>query len=104
MSFALLALVVLVGLLGPVLSARAVWRVPVVLGELLGGLVIGVSGLRLVDPGADDFRLLADIGFGLTMMVVGSHIPVRDAVVRSAAVRGLVGACLLYTSDAADEL
>lgn len=101
MSFALLALVVLVGLLGPVLSARAVWRVPVVLGELLGGLVIGVSGLRLVDPGADDFRLLADIGFGLTMMVVGSHIPVRDAVVRSAAVRGLVGAVAVGVASAA---
>lgn len=100
MTFALLALVVLVGLLGPVLSARARWRVPVVLGELLGGLLIGVSGLRLVDPAASDFRLLADIGFGLTMMVVGSRIPVRDAVVRSAAVRGLLGALAVGVASA----
>jgi Kef-type K+ transport system membrane component KefB len=91
-SFSLLALVVAVGLLGPVLALRASWRVPVVVGELLGGLVIGYTGFRLVDPAADDFRLLADIGFGLVMVVVGSQIPVRDAAVRAAVGRGILGA------------
>ncbi|ARC58370.1 Na(+)/H(+)-K(+) antiporter GerN [Frondihabitans sp. 762G35] len=92
MSFSLLALVVLVGLLGPLLAARASWRVPVVVGELAGGLLIGTTGLRLVDPTVDDFRLLANIGFGLTMVVVGSHIPVKDPAVRGAIGRGALGA------------
>ncbi|MFF1634183.1 cation:proton antiporter [Leifsonia sp. NPDC058248] len=92
MSFSLLALVVLVGLLGPLLSARTSWRVPVVVGELAGGLLIGVSGLRLVDPTVDDFRLLANIGFGLTMVVVGSQIPVRDPALRAALPRAVLGA------------
>ncbi|MCU1584974.1 MAG: sodium:proton antiporter [Microbacteriaceae bacterium] len=92
MSFPLLALVVLVGLLGPLLAARASWRIPVAVGELAGGLLIGTSGLQLVNPSVGDFRLMANIGFGLTMVVVGSQIPVRDAAVRGVLARGALGA------------
>ena len=95
MSFALLALVVLVGLLGPLVAARVSWRIPVVIGELVGGLLIGSSGLHLVDSTDVSFQLLATIGFGLTMLVVGSRIPVRDPAVRAAFARGLTGAALV---------
>lgn len=95
MTAASLALIVAIGLLGPIVSARAVWRVPVVVGELAGGLLIGDTGLRLVDPHTDAFRLLANLGFALTMVVVGSHIPLRDPRLRTTAgVRGLAGAAL----------
>ena len=95
MTAASLALIVAIGLLGPVLSARAAWRVPVVVGELAGGLLIGDTGLRLVDPHTDAFRLLANIGFGLTMVVVGSQIPLRDPRLRSTVgLRGLAGAAI----------
>lgn len=94
MSFSLLALVVLVGLLGPVFAGRSSWHLPVVVGELLGGILIGASGLRLVDAGEPTFSALANIGFALTMFVVGSHIPVRDRAVRSALGRGALGALL----------
>ena len=100
MSFALLALVVAVGLLGPIASARARWRVPVVVGELVGGLVIGTSGFRLVDPTNDDFTLLAQIGFGLTMVVVGSQVPLRDPDVRAAFARGALGAAAVGAAAA----
>src|SRR3954470_10097012 len=83
MTPASLALIVAVGLLGPLLSARSVWHVPVVVGELAGGILIGDTGLRLIDPRAPDLHLLANIGFGLTMVVVGSQIPVRDPRLRS---------------------
>ncbi|HEY0260125.1 MAG TPA: cation:proton antiporter [Lacisediminihabitans sp.] len=95
MTFSLLALVVGIGLLGPLLAAKTSWNVPVVIGELLGGLAIGSSGLRLVDPADPSFSLLASIGFGLTMFVVGSHVPVRDPAVRSAIARSLLGAVLV---------
>jgi Kef-type K+ transport system membrane component KefB len=95
MSFSLLALVVLVGLLGPLLAARASWRIPVVVGELAGGLLIGTSGLALIDSKNSAFQLLATIGFGLTMVVVGSQIPVRDTAVRTAFPRGLAAAILV---------
>ncbi len=92
MSFSLLALVVLVGLLGPLLAGRASWNLPAVIGELLGGLLVGASGLRLVDSTGSTFTLLANIGFALVMFVVGSNVPVRDAVVRRALGRGALGA------------
>jgi len=94
-SFSTLALVVLVGLLGPILALRASWNIPVVAGELLAGIVIGASGLRLVEASESTFSLLANIGFGLTMFVVGSHVPVRDAQVRAAVGRGAVGAIVV---------
>ncbi|MGA1835917.1 cation:proton antiporter [Herbiconiux sp. 11R-BC] len=100
MSFALLTLVVLIGLLGPLLAAPASWRVPVVVGELLGGVLIGTTGLRLVDPTADDFQLLATIGFGLTMVIAGSHVPVRDKAVRAALVQGAFGAAVVGVAAA----
>ncbi len=100
MSFALLALVVAVGLLGPLASARSRWRVPVVVGELVGGLLIGTSGFRLVDPTNEDFTLLAEIGFGLTMVVVGSQVPLRDLDVRAAFARGALGAAVVGAASA----
>ena len=101
MSFSVLALVVLVGLLGPLLAARSSWRVPVVVGELAGGIVIGLSGFNLVDPSSIDFHLLATIGFGLTMVIVGSQVPVADNAVRALVPKGLIGALAVGIAAAA---
>ena len=95
MSFSLLALVVLVSLLGPLLAGRASWHLPAVVGELLGGLLVGASGLRLLESSEPTFTVLAQVGFALVMFVVGSNVPVRDATVRRALRRGLVGAVLV---------
>lgn len=92
MTLQTLALIGAVALLGPLLSAATRWRVPVVIGELVAGLAIGVSGLRLVDPGEDTFRFLATLGFGLTMFVAGTHVPLRDARLRPALGRGALWA------------
>ena len=101
MTPASLALIVAVGLLGPLLSARNVWHVPVVVGELAGGILIGDTGLRLIDPRAPDLQLLANIGFGLTMVVVGSQIPVRDPRLRSrTGVLGVAGAAVAGVASA----
>ena len=101
MSFATLALVVVVGLLGPLLAARGSWNIPVVIGELVGGLLIGASGFHLVDSKEPSFALLASIGFGLTMFVVGSRVPVRDRAVRSALRRSATGAVVVGVIAAA---
>ena len=94
MTFLALALVAVVALAGPLLAMPATWRLPVVLGELLAGAAIGQSGLSLVDPHDSSFVLLADIGFALIMFVAGTHVPVRDAAIRSALGRGGVRAGL----------
>ncbi len=95
MSFATLTLVVLAGLLGPVIAGRRSWNIPVVVGELLAGVAIGASGFSLVDPAEPTFTLLADIGFGLTMFIVGAHVPLRNPGVGAALKHGILGAVLV---------
>jgi Kef-type K+ transport system membrane component KefB len=91
-SFGSLALVGAVALLGPVLAWRRGWHLPVVLGELAGGIALGPTGLDLLHPADGTFSFLADIGFALVMFVAGSHVPVRDARLRGALRIGAVRA------------
>ena len=100
MSFLTLALIAVVALAGPLLALPVRWHLPVVLGELLAGIVIGRTGLALVDPGDPTFSLLANIGFALMMFVAGTHVPVRDPVIRTALGRG-AGRALLAAAAAA---
>ena len=83
-SFATLALVTVVGMAGPLLASVPVLRIPVVIGELSVGLLIGRTGFGIVDPSDPTFALLANVGFALVMFVVGTHVPVRDTTLRSA--------------------
>ena len=82
------------GLLGPLLAV-ANRRVPVVVGEIAGGLIIGASGFDLIDPNNDTFRFLTEIGFAMLMFIVGTHLPFRDPKIRSAFRKG--GAAALTT-------
>ncbi|HVV75843.1 MAG TPA: cation:proton antiporter [Mycobacteriales bacterium] len=81
MSFADLALVAAVGIAGPILALPKRWRLPVVLGELLAGILLGPTGSSTLHASDPSFTLLADIGFALVMFVAGSHVPVRDPVI-----------------------
>lgn len=83
MDFATLALISLVGVLGPLLALPRRWRLPVVAGELLAGVVLGRTGFDVLHAGDDTFTFLADIGFALIMFVAGSHVPVRDPNLRA---------------------
>lgn len=83
MNFAALALVMAAGLVGPLLSAAHRFGPPVIVGEITAGVVIGSGGLNWVDPESPALVGLANIGFALLMFVVGTHLPVRDARLRS---------------------
>ncbi|MBX9638255.1 MAG: cation:proton antiporter [Mycobacteriaceae bacterium] len=76
-GFATLALVTAIAFAGPLLAAIPRLRIPVVIGELLAGLVVGNSGLGIVDVDNADLQFLASIGFALVMFVVGTQIPVH---------------------------
>ncbi|OCB12943.1 sodium:proton antiporter [Mycolicibacterium porcinum] len=91
-GFDTLALVAVIGLTGPALAAVPRLRVPVVIGELIAGIVFGRTGFGLVDHTDPTFTLLANIGFALVMFVVGTHVPVRDTTLRSAIPRALLRA------------
>ena len=84
-GFGTLALLVVAGLVGPLLASVPRLRVPVVVGELLVGILLGKTGFGIIDTGEPTFELLANIGFALVMFVVGTHVPIRDRAMRSAA-------------------
>lgn len=95
MDFGTLALIVAAGLLGPLLSARRRWNIPVVVGALLAGVLLGRTGLQVLDTTDPTFTFLADIGFALVMFVAGSHVPIRDPRLRQGIGLGLVRAALV---------
>jgi Kef-type K+ transport system membrane component KefB len=91
-SFALLALVCLAGIAGPLLALSHRWGLPVVVGELLAGIGLGPMGTGSLHPTAPTFEFLANIGFALVMFVAGSHVPVGDRGLRRALPIGLLRA------------
>jgi Kef-type K+ transport system membrane component KefB len=83
-----LALVLAVGLAGPALAARKRARVPVVVGEIALGVVVGSTGFGWVHPAEPALSSLATIGFGLVMLEAGSHVPLNDPALRVALAKG----------------
>jgi len=94
-SFLDLAIVCAVALAGPLLAAPLRWHLPVVLGELLAGVVLGVTGFGVLDAGEATFTFLGNAGFVLVMFVAGTHVPVRDERIRTALRTGLVRALVV---------
>ncbi|WP_322857796.1 cation:proton antiporter [Mycobacterium shigaense] len=83
-GFATLALLAGVGFAGPLLASLPRLQVPLIIGELLAGLVFGKTGFGVLDVTNPTFQLFANIGFALVMFVVGTHVPIRSREVRSA--------------------
>jgi Kef-type K+ transport system membrane component KefB len=91
-GFDTLALLVVIGMAGPLLAAVPRLGIPVVVGELVAGIVVGRTGFGVVDASDPTFTLLANIGFALVMFVVGTNVPVRDESLRGALPRALIRA------------
>lgn len=94
MDFSHLALICLVSILGPLLSFTRSVHVPVIIGELAVGFVLGPTALDVVSTADPAFTLLAQIGFVLVMFVAGSHVPVGGSL-RLAGSRTAIGRALL---------
>ena len=77
-TFGVLALIVLAGLAGPLLAVGRQALVPVVVGELLAGVVIGISGFRWLDPAEPTTAFLAEVGFAMLMFAAGMNVPLRQ--------------------------
>lgn len=95
MSFAVLAVVCLAGVLGPVLALPRRWGVPVVVGELLAGVLLGPVGTGTLHAAEPTFAFLANVGFALVMFVAGSHVPIGDPRLTTALPIGLFRALVV---------
>ena len=92
MSFAVLAVISTVALLGPLLALPERWHLPVVLGELLAGIALGPTVLDVLHASDPGFGFLAEVGFALVMFVAGTHVPLRDPSLRQTVWLGLLRA------------
>jgi Kef-type K+ transport system membrane component KefB len=101
MNFTMLAVIVLAGLVGPLLAYPQGWHVPVVVGELFVGVLLGRTGLGYLNAADPTFSFLAEVGFGLVMFVAGTHVPVRDPSLQGSLVRGTARAALVGAGSAA---
>ncbi|MEZ0577730.1 cation:proton antiporter [Nocardioides sp. MH1] len=95
MTLTQLAVVGAVALLGPLLAAPRRWHLPVVLGELVAGVLLGRTLLGYLDASDPTFTFLADLGFALVMFVAGTHVPVRDPQIRRAFGAGVARALVV---------
>ena len=100
-GFDTLALLTAIGFAGPLLASVPRLRIPVIIGELLAGLIVGKTGFGVIDDSNPTLQMLANIGFALVMFVVGTHVPVRDPQLRSAAPRALLRAVVIGAVAAA---
>jgi Kef-type K+ transport system membrane component KefB len=92
MTFGTLAVISLIAVLGPLLALPKRWHQPVVLGELIAGILLGPTGIDWLPAGDVTLTFLAQIGFALVMFVAGSHVPVRDPRLRESLRIGAVRA------------
>lgn len=79
---------------------------PAVLGELIGGVIIGVSGLRLVDPHEEVIHLLSELGVILLLFLIGLETDLKKlmAVGGSAMSVAFVGVAGNYSNERVDRL
>ena len=92
MSFALLALICAVALLGPIASLNRMAHIPVVIGELAVGVVLGHTGFGVIESSDVTLSFMAQIGFALVMFVAGTHVPLRQPAMRAGLRVGLLRA------------
>ncbi len=95
MSFQTLAIVLVAGVCGPLLASGERAMMPVIVGELAAGALLGSAGLKIIDPSQTTFVFLANAGFLMLMFAAGMHVPVRSLA--SSAAAG-VAATLLCTA------
>src|SRR4051812_23564929 len=80
-------------------GAAAKWLgQPAVLGELLGGILVGHSGMRLVDPRYETIQMFSELGVFILLLAIGLETDLRTLMrvgTTSAAV-ALVGVILPF--------
>lgn len=81
--YSTLLVLVVAGLAGPVLSAWKRPLVPVVVGELLAGIILGRTGTGWIDPTSGAMPAFYGLGFGLLMVTAGQHVDIASAGFRA---------------------
>ncbi|HVS43668.1 MAG TPA: cation:proton antiporter [Candidatus Dormibacteraeota bacterium] len=87
--FVQLTVLVLAGLAGPLLAAAGGGLIPVVIGELALGVLLGHTGTGSIDPSASPLPEFKAIGFAMLMLTAGTHVDIGSPAIRTGFLRGL---------------
>jgi Kef-type K+ transport system membrane component KefB len=88
--FAQLTILVLAGLAGPLLAFGRRGLIPVVIGELIAGFVLGRTGFGVVDSASQPLPVLSAIGFAMLMFGAGTHVDIASPAIRQGFARGVL--------------
>lgn len=72
--FESLLVIILAGLIGPLVAAGHRPVLPAVVGELAAGVILGRTGLGVIDPTTPTNGFLYALGFAMLMLSAGSHV------------------------------
>ena len=89
-------MIVASGLLGPLFAGWKRLAVPLVVGEILAGIIFGNTGLHMINAADPTLQFLSAVGFALLMFLVGTHLPLRDPNLRSALRTGILATVLAF--------
>jgi len=78
--FQSLFVIVLAGLLGPLVAAGPRPIIPAVVGELAAGILLGRTGVGVIDPTTPTNGFLYALGFAMLMLAAGSHVRLEGGV------------------------
>jgi Kef-type K+ transport system membrane component KefB len=96
--FGQLALLVTAALLGPLLAAGRRPLVPVLVGELAAGALLGRTGFRLLDPAVQPLPAFYAIGFAMLMLSVGTHVDLSSTQLRESLSRAGLAVLISLTA------
>jgi Kef-type K+ transport system membrane component KefB len=88
--FAQLTILVLAGVVGPLLAFGRRGLVPVVIGELIAGFVLGRTGFGVINSAEQPLPVLSAIGFAMLMFTAGTHVDVGSPAIRQGFARGVL--------------
>lgn len=94
MTFQILFLIIMCGLVGPLLAGIKRLNIPLVVGEIAAGIIVGHSGLGILNPAEPTLAFLSMVGFAMLMFLVGTHLPLHDPNLRKALGRGFLATAL----------
>jgi Kef-type K+ transport system membrane component KefB len=96
MNFGILFLFACAGLIGPLLSGFRRLSVPLVVGEIGAGILIGQTGLGLINPAEPTMAFLSSIGFAMLVFLVGINLPLHDSNLRKSIKHSITAVGLVF--------
>ncbi|MGD0194750.1 MAG: cation:proton antiporter [Candidatus Dormibacteria bacterium] len=93
--FAQLTILVLAGLAGPLLAFGKRGLIPVVIGELIAGFVLGQTGFGIINSAVQPLPVLSSIGFAMLMFTAGTHVDIGSPAIRQGFARGVLALALV---------